>query len=79
MRTWSTPTDVYLSVQDSGVGMSDSVRKRLFEPFFTTKGERGNGLGLSVAFGIVRRHAGELRVESEEGRFTEFIIALPKG
>jgi signal transduction histidine kinase len=77
LRTWSTPTDVFLSVSDTGVGMSEAIRRRLFEPFFTTKGERGNGLGLSVAFGIIQRHGGEILVESELDRGSSFCIRLP--
>jgi signal transduction histidine kinase len=77
LRTWNTLTDVYLSVQDTGIGMTDSVRKRLFEPFFTTKGERGNGLGLSVTFGIVQRYGGEISVNTAVGRGSTFTIRLP--
>ena len=77
VRTWSTAREVFLAVQDSGVGINQAVRQRLFEPFFTTKGERGNGLGLSVTFGIVRRHGGEIDVESQVGRGTTFTVRLP--
>jgi signal transduction histidine kinase/CheY-like chemotaxis protein len=77
VRTWSTGTDVFLSVQDTGVGMSDLVRQRLFEPFFTTKGERGTGLGLSVTFGIVQRYGGEILVESLVGQGTTMCVRIP--
>ncbi|HKB40609.1 MAG TPA: ATP-binding protein, partial [Gemmataceae bacterium] len=79
VRTWSAGSYAFLSVGDTGVGISEAVRHRLFEPFFTTKGERGNGLGLSVTFGIVQRHGGEITVESEVGRGTTFTIRLPAG
>ncbi len=77
IRTWNTPTDAFVAVRDTGIGISPAVRHRLFEPFFTTKGEHGNGLGLSVAFGIVRRHAGEITVESDEGHGAKFTVRLP--
>jgi signal transduction histidine kinase/CheY-like chemotaxis protein len=77
VRTWSSQTDVCVSVQDTGVGMSEAVRQRIFEPFFTTKGERGNGLGLSVTFGIVKRCGGEVSVQSLPGRGTTFVVRLP--
>ena len=77
IRSWKNKRDAFLSVRDTGTGIAESVRHRLFEPFFSTKGERGNGLGLSVAFGIVRRHAGEISVESEAGRGTVFIVRFP--
>jgi PAS domain S-box-containing protein len=70
---------VVLTVADTGTGMPEAVRKRVFDPFFTTKGEHGTGLGLSVSYSIVKRHGGEMRVESEEGLGTTFVIALPVG
>jgi len=53
-------------VEDNGVGMSEDVKSRMFEPFFTTKGLSGNGLGLSMVYGIVSRHRGSIEVESTE-------------
>lgn len=77
VRTWSTASDVFLSVQDTGVGITESAQRRLFEPFFTTKGERGNGMGLSVSFGIVQRHQGEITVESAPNCGSTFTVRLP--
>jgi signal transduction histidine kinase len=77
VRTWSTNNDVFLSVQDTGVGFTDAVRRRLFEPFFSTKGERGNGMGLSVSFGIIQRHNGEITVESVPDCGSTFTVRLP--
>ena len=77
VHAWSTEADIYLSVRDSGTGMTEAVRQRLFEPFFTTKGERGNGLGLSVTFGIIQRYGGEIIVESAVGVGSTFVIRLP--
>ncbi len=68
-----------ISVKDSGHGMDEEVTSRLFEPFFTTKpaGE-GTGLGLSVAYGIVKNHRGNITVYSEPGRGSIFKVYLPK-
>jgi signal transduction histidine kinase/CheY-like chemotaxis protein len=68
-----------MTVADTGMGMTEAVRKRVFDPFFTTKGEEGTGLGLSVSHSIVERHGGELRVDSRPGEGTTFTITLPIG
>lgn len=66
--------------EDNGAGIAREHLDRIFDPFFTTKdiGE-GTGLGLSVTYGIIKDHAGDIRVESEPGRYTRFIIELPTG
>ena len=70
---------VQMTVEDTGKGMSDEVRRRVFEPFFSTKGPRGTGLGLAMAYGIVARHGGEIGVDSVEGGGSTFTIRLPVG
>ncbi len=69
---------VYVSISDNGIGMDDNTKKRLFEPFFTTKdvGE-GTGLGMSIAYNTINKHNGEIKINSEVGVGTEFIIKLP--
>ncbi|MHB8859368.1 MAG: PAS domain S-box protein [Thermoleophilia bacterium] len=64
-------------VADNGQGMEKDVRRRIFEPFFTTKGVGGSGLGLSVAYGIVNRHGGDIMVDSRKGKGTRFTVRLP--
>jgi PAS domain S-box-containing protein len=66
------------SVADSGVGMKPEVQRRLFEPFFTTKEQgKGTGLGLAMAYGIIRAHRGGIAVRSAPGRGTRFDLYLP--
>jgi GAF domain-containing protein/ActR/RegA family two-component response regulator len=68
-----------VTVSDTGVGMSDQVKRRLFDPFFTTKGPSGTGLGLSMTYGIVSRHGGVIWVESAEGKGSTFRLSFPIG
>jgi PAS domain S-box-containing protein len=70
---------VVFKVTDTGIGMTEEVRKRMFDPFFTTKGEEGTGLGLPVSYSIVTRHGGEMRVESRPNGGTTFTVVLPIG
>lgn len=78
IRTRLAGDTVVASVSDTGHGIPPEVRNRIFDPFFTTKpvGE-GTGLGLSVSYGIIRRHGGEIRVESEPGHGATFSVVLP--
>ncbi len=71
------PDWVDVKVRDTGTGIKPEVLPNIFDPFFTTKSTRGTGLGLSMSYGIVRQHRGEIAVESEEGKGTTFIVKLP--
>jgi signal transduction histidine kinase len=71
---------VEIRLRDNGNGIPAALRDRIFQPFFTTKpAGAGTGLGLSISHDIVvRGHRGELRVNSQEGRYAEFIVTLPR-
>lgn len=71
---------VEIRLSDNGGGIPDEVREKIFEPFFTTKPTgQGTGLELSISHDIiVQEHKGEIRVETEDGEFTEFVVRLPK-
>ncbi len=69
---------VEVRIRDNGKGMPPEVMDKIFNPFFTTKPtDRGTGLGLAISSDIVRKHGGEIRVESEAGRYTEMLVELP--
>jgi signal transduction histidine kinase len=69
---------VMVSVKDNGVGIAPENQTRIFEPFFTTKTDRGGtGLGLSVTYGIVSEHGGEIELTSEPGKGSLFKVWLP--
>jgi signal transduction histidine kinase len=70
--------EVRISVKDNGHGIPQKVVDKIFQPFFTTKPTgQGTGLGLSLAYDIVKAHGGELKVETREGEGSEFIVKLP--
>jgi PAS domain S-box-containing protein len=66
-----------LRLTDTGTGMTEAVRDHAFDPFFTTKGARGNGLGLSMAYGFVKQSGGDIQIDSEPGRGTEIRLYFP--
>jgi C4-dicarboxylate-specific signal transduction histidine kinase len=79
VQTKSSPEGVTIAIKDNGLGVSQKVMDKIFQPFFTTKpaGE-GTGLGLSMSYEIITKgHGGELKVETKEGEYAEFIIYLP--
>jgi PAS domain S-box-containing protein len=79
LRTRLNPPWAEIQVEDNGIGMSESVRKRTFEPFFTTKEiGQGTGLGLSVSYFIItNNHKGQMEVQSTLGQGTCFTLRLP--
>ena len=70
---------ISISIKDSGEGIRPENIKEIFEPFHTTKAIKGMGLGLSVSYGIIKSHDGNIGVESEVGQGATFTITLPIG
>jgi PAS domain S-box-containing protein len=69
---------VKVTVTDTGIGMSEAIKRRIFDPFFTTKErDRGTGLGLASVYGIIKNHGGFINVESQEGQGASFMFYLP--
>jgi two-component system, NtrC family, sensor kinase len=69
---------IEISVKDNGTGIPGSIKEKIFQPFFTIKPTgQGTGLGLSLAYDIVKAHGGEIKVEIKEETGSEFVIQLP--
>ncbi|MBE0661845.1 MAG: two-component sensor histidine kinase [Bacteroidales bacterium] len=69
---------IEISVKDNGNGIPEEIKNKIFQPFFTTKPTgQGTGLGLSLSYDIVKTHGGELKVETNQGEGSTFIIVLP--
>ncbi len=77
--TYCDDDKVYISVSDTGPGIGEEEAKKIFEPFYTTKAAgEGTGLGLSVTYGIIQDHKGDIRVEKSASGGARFVIALPR-
>jgi len=68
---------VEIIYEDIGKGMPEEVRKKIFDPFFTTRRPMGTGLGMSIAYSIMKRHGGKIDVKSEVGKGTVFNLSIP--
>lgn len=78
ITTRSTPDTVDILVSDTGIGISEENMSRIFDTFFTTKDDvKGVGHGLSVCYGFIKEHGGDILVESEVNTGTVFTITLP--
>ncbi|ODS30762.1 MAG: two component sensor histidine kinase [Candidatus Scalindua rubra] len=78
IATYMKGENVCLEISDNGVGMTEETKNRIFDPFFTTKGVSHSGLGMSVLYGIIKRHNGVVEIKTEPGEGTSFIIGLSK-
>ncbi|RJS73112.1 hybrid sensor histidine kinase/response regulator [Methanophagales archaeon] len=78
VKTFEEDNKIVIEISDDGRGMDKETMKHIFNPFFTTRGVSGTGLGLSVSYGIIKKHNGEIHVKSEVGKGTTFRIELPQ-
>jgi two-component system NtrC family sensor kinase len=78
IRTFMENDLIFISIFDTGCGISPDIQNDIFTPFFTTKGEGvGTGLGLSIVSEIVARHGGKICLDSEVGKGSAFTISIP--
>lgn len=77
IKTEATAKNIYLTIKDNGTGIRAELLPKIFDPFFTTKPEGyGTGLGLSIVYGIIQNMHGDITVESEDKKYTKFLISL---
>jgi signal transduction histidine kinase len=78
VQTKNLDDKIEITVEDNGNGIPENIVAKIFQPFFTTKPTgQGTGLGLSLAYDIVKVHGGEIKVNTKEGEGIRFIIQLP--
>lgn len=77
--TYNLGETISITIQDNGVGIPQDIQRKIFDPFFTTKtvGE-GEGLGLSMCYGIIKKHHGDISIESDEGQGAAITLTLQK-
>ncbi len=75
--TKSNENNVFVDVSDTGIGMDENIKKRIFEPFFSIRKPLGTGLGMSVTYSIIKKHGGNIMVDSEVGKGTTFKLSIP--
>jgi signal transduction histidine kinase len=78
IKTHHDTDNIYVTIRDNGIGMDEQTQKKIFEPFFTTKevGE-GTGLGMSITYNTIKKHHGQIIVNSKLGEGAEFILQIP--
>ena len=78
IKTEHIGDSIIVTISDTGSGMPKEVQERIFEPFYTTKeAGKGTGLGLSIAYDIIKKHKGDISVQSEAGKGTTFTVTIP--
>lgn len=78
VSTRSHNSKIHIEISDTGTGIEKGHLDKIFDTFFTTKASvKGVGLGLSVCYGFVKEHGGDIQVQSEKGKGTSFTITLP--
>ena len=78
IQTKKINNNIEIKIVDNGNGIPSNIINKIFQPFFTTKPTgQGTGLGLSLSYDIIKVHAGEIKVNTNEGKFTEFVINIP--
>ncbi|MCP4251802.1 MAG: response regulator [Candidatus Scalindua sp.] len=75
--TWNIENNVLISISDTGMGMTEDVKKKIFDPFFTTRRPLGTGLGMSVSYGVIMRHNGSIEIDTECGKGTTLNLRIP--
>jgi signal transduction histidine kinase len=77
IQTTQKDQKVLIFITDTGIGIPENIQSKIFEPFYTTKGEKGNGLGLSIAANLIKQHKGSIYVDSIVNKGSIFMIELP--